>query len=233
MKKVFALSFLLACLLGIATTSCKSTSDDPGFDPDKIYYDFVTLEGKSSTGTTFTFQKMGDSPMITLTTSQIIKGDDIKVGQRLMIGYSSDSGERYVSGNITVYAMISVFGPEIKEGTAASTGKWNSDRFMMVNLWRTGDYINVMGLANYTSRPRVFDLYLDSTTADSEYPELHIVYTTDIDTQRQIDLLGSFNISSIWNKPGCKGVKISYRGDLGESSTTITKDNPSEIRPAE
>lgn len=229
MKKTFLAFLMMLLTLGLGLTSCSET-DNP-INVDDIVYDVVTIASTSSDGTTFTFRKLGDSPLITLTTNQAITGQNAQVGQRVLIGYVPDSGNRYESGSITLVAIAVAYGSEIKTGTSEPTSGWKSDPYTMVQLWRSGEFINVQLMAAFSSEPSAFDLYLDTTTADSEYPEFHVVFLRDFTSDVNRDVFGSYDISPVWNLGSCKGVKVFYNSNSGVQSSLITKNTSVEITP--
>lgn len=231
MKKTFLASLMMLITLGFGLSSC-SEADDPINFKD-IVYDVVTIAAKTPDGTTFTFRKLGDSPLITLTTDQAITGQSAQVGKRVVIGYVPE-GQRYESGTIKLVTIALAYGPELKSGTAESTSDWKSDPYTLVQLWRSGEYLNIQLLAAFSTEPSKFELYLDSNTADSEYPELHVVFRRDFTSEINRDVFGSYDISSIWNLGSCKGVKVFYNTTAGVQSSLITKETSAEItRPSD
>lgn len=104
LKNLFA-AFVAAVIF--FTTSCNTSEPGTG---TQIYIDIVTVQSRTETGTTFTCRKEADSPLATYFTSQVISGNFLKEGDRILIQYTADQG-RYVSGNINVFAATTTAAP--------------------------------------------------------------------------------------------------------------------------
>lgn len=224
---------MLAGAMLLGASSCNSDSDEP--TEIAMFNDFATYTS-SGTGSTFTLRKEGDSPLVTLTTSQNLPENQFKDGTRLFISYTPATGQQYMSGPITLIGAMNVEGsgstPE--EKTAAETSDWLSDAINVASLMRTGDYINVQFTGALGSQTAVVHLYADAATIYDEIPEYHLIYGpySGIATTTYV-FYGSWNIGNVWNRSTCKGIKVMYRnagGAMG-GSVTITKPNTGFVKP--
>ena len=73
---------LVYLLVVIILPSCKE--EEEPFNYGDFYYDMVTYVGDNSGKSVFTFQSYNDSPLITLTASNVSKPGMVK-GQRLLL----------------------------------------------------------------------------------------------------------------------------------------------------
>lgn len=202
-------AILFSCLCGtLLLSSCNS--DDPGND-ELSFVDIVTIESTGNVGSVVTLQKMGDSPLVTLTTPQQFDQAVFKPDTRVLIYYHPQSNEQYVSGPITIHSASPTYGegkkPEVK--TSAETNKWATGKVGLMAVWRTGKYLNMQFQATTAGEPRQVEMVADAMTLDSEVPHLHFIYEGTNGAQPQTyTFYGSWNIEEIWNKSGVKGVRI-------------------------
>ena len=86
---------MATAIVGIFT-SCSDDDNAPKI-PENIITDLVTIATIQEQGATFEFQKLEDSPTISLVAPNI-KFDSYlyKKGQRVLISYVPQGGERYV-----------------------------------------------------------------------------------------------------------------------------------------
>lgn len=222
---------LLSTLLAAAAILPSCNSDEP--EPIPIsFIDIVTLESSSPTGSTFTFRKIDDSPLITLTSNNLVStGDSVKRGLRLIMQYSPQSKKQYESGPVTIMGLSVAFGEgkQIKLATPEQTHNWASDNITVNNMWRSGEYLNLGIVGRTESDPRQYCLLIDSVTMETPVPEAHIIFEGTMGSQyaQQVLLYASYDISNIWNNPKYTGLKvIAYDG----SSKTISK-GPSSLQP--
>lgn len=234
-RKLSTMVLAAALLMGIS--ACNSGSDD---NPSGtiLFTDIVTYNGTGTGGSTFTFNKEGDSPTITLTSSQSLSTADFKSGSRIIIQYAPESGVQYQSGPITLVAAANIEGQgqNVAESTAEQAGNWNSDPINVSALFRAGDYLNVQFTGALGTQTAVTKLVVDANTLDSDYPVLHLIYGPHTGLMDKTYLFyGSWNISPVWNRSSCKGIKVLYKnagGAIG-GSVTITKTVSGPIKPGD
>lgn len=213
--------------------SCNSDNDEPDPSPT-IYTNIVSYEEGTSGGSTFTYRERGDSPLITLYSSQALKAETFKVGTRIIIQYTSESTDQNQDRQITLLAAANVEGQgkAVESATAESTNNWNSDGVAVQALYRSGDFVDVQFTGYLGDQQAKAAMYVDETTLDSEQPQLHLIFGpySGMVTTPYI-FYGSWNIANIWNLPNVKSVKVNFNGTgaIG-SSVVLTKD--SDIRPS-
>lgn len=227
-------------LLGLAAavfmlSSCNSSNDDPN-NGKNVFLNVATLDYSTSIGSKLSLQEIDDSPVITLTTNQQFDPKVFKQGKRLVLVYSSESNEQYVSGPIEVYsaAMTLGEGDPAKTKTAQELKELASEKITMTSVWRTGKYLN-FAFKGISAGDPVCDLYVDEATVGTATPEFHIYYkqTTGAGTAEH-DFFGSYDISTWWNPSTTESIKVFYvDSDFGgEAVKTIVK-KPAEITPNE
>jgi len=213
--------YLILATVLLSLGSCNSG----GSEAVAYFTDIVTLDSSTENGSVMSFRELNDSPVITLTTSTPLSKEQI--GKRIVILYSPiGTLEHGVSGNINILDAAVTYGGGAAplDAVVDSLDNWKSDQVTLMQAYRSGKYLNLgMVLPTYTSLEK-FRCYIDITTLDSEYPEIHVVYKAKdgYDTVSS-NFFGSYDISNIWNRPGVKGLKVLYNG-LNESSTTIEKN---------
>lgn len=218
---------LLPVLLLPALSSC----GDKGVDGEvpMPLTDIVTYNGKVDGVTTFTFQKIDDTPLLTLTAPGFnLDEDSYPTGTRMLLRYVPAGGTgAYSSGEITPLGGYVITQSNVVTEWREEYSGWNHDPVYVYSLWRTGEYINMRVRLTYSSEPRLFCVALDPETADSDWPELYLVHTfgKDIDGHER-EYYASFSIASVWERSDVKGV-IMHVADtnLDKHIFTFAKSN--------
>lgn len=207
---------LLICVIVLSLCGCKDKQTE---EPQVPYLTLVTYAGTDETlqVSTFTYQAIDDSPLITLTANWI-PTSELTPGERIYINYYADAYG--VSGPIELRQVVSVIGwqPTVKE---APFPLGNVD-ITPVTVWRSGPYLNARIDAMITRDPVTVEFALDKSTADKPMPIFYL-YVNQQDLS-QIEAYWrtatlSYDISSVWSKPDCTGVQVVYRGLYGAEST--------------
>ena len=214
------------CLF-LAASALAMSACSNGSDSSTVYYtDIVTLDASSASGSVMTYQDKNDSPVVTLTTTTPLS--EKQVGKRIVIIYSPiGTLEHGVSGSINLVNAGMTFGGGAAplDAVADTLDNWNSDQVSYMQAYRSGKYLNMGMILSTTEMPEKLRCYLDVTTADNEYPELHLVYKAKPGYDSQsANFFASYDISSIWNRPGVKGFKVLFNGATS-SSVTIEKES--------
>lgn len=236
MKKIKVLKWfapvVMVILAASAVTSCNSKSEF--VLDDNWMYDMVTLVQSNDDGSVVTLQKDGDSRLVTLTFTNRIDTTKAPIGSRIWIAYWPMSGVAYTSGPADLKAWRWVYNAKIQEGTKDSTHQWMTKQQEVQNMWRTGNWLNVVTYCSYTNEaPKEYRLVVDSTTLDSEYPEAYLLYDDDQNPQTAQTLLfyASFDISSVWNLPHVKGLRVTASGYDGKYMRTFIKPVDDVLQP--
>lgn len=232
-------NFLIACLavvtIGLASTGCNDDKK-PTYPVDDTLFDIVTLTATNDDGFTVTTRKIDDSPLVTLTAAnKKIDQNLVKVGDRFLLNYIPESGIQYKSGPITAIAYRPILNAKIIEGTQAEHNSWITEAQDIVSMWRTGDFINVYALAPYSQKPAKYELVVDKATLEDEIPQAYLIFLSDNKYESAPQAhYATFDISSVWNKPGVRGLRISTAGISTPTTTQIfTKEDNETIRPNE
>lgn len=231
-KLTSTLGAILAFLLiGVMSTSCNS-DDNNNMLPSDMCVDFATFVKTSDKGSVFTLRKSGDSELVTLTAAVKIDSEKLKPETRVIIHYTPSGGQKpYESGPINLYGIT-----EIQNGTPESESletikSWPSEKFKMMSITRSGEYLDVWAELSFSSKPTRFTLAVDEATINDEYPELYLVFTSDNQIGRIRQYYASFKLSSVWDLSTCKGVKVNYDGVNGSESVTFKKEDRKPLEP--
>ena len=227
MKRLTA--YLLPTAL-LALSACNS--NDPS-DPaeNNVEWNIVTYEGTENSVSTFTYQLLNDSPLITLT-AEGKPTTPLDKGQRLLAGYINPTpGE---SNKVTIKAMAKTFGPELLEieRQPASMG----DAIYVASVWRTGKWLNLhaaINTSNGDTNGKV-TLSVDKATIGNDYPDLYVIYKpSDQGTELiQKDAYGSWDIESVWQLESTKGLIVHfYSLNVPSNQQKLDKDVAAEITP--
>ncbi len=224
--------YLILAAAALSLGSCNSDSDSPSAG---MYMDIVTLKSTDQQGSIMTYNQEDDSPLVTLSCSQAFSKE--QVGKRIVVIYQPINGLAHgESGPVNVIQAGTVFGSGAEPVPAVvdTLDAWYSDHITYLQAYRAGHYLNIAMRfdANPSIPPKKFECYVDESTLESDYPELHIVYKGNNDiNQQELSYMGSYDISSIWSNRKVCGIKLLYNGIDG-SSITIEKTN-GIIKPME
>lgn len=196
---VFCISMLASCLN-------RGTIDG---EVEMSFTDVATYEGRlPGDSMKFTLRQNDDSPLVTLACQGHFK-DSVACGQRMVITYIPESGKAYTSGTAYLVGAAEISGGMSVSGDIADYPLWNRDSVYVYSMWRTGEYINLHSRLVYSKKPRVLKMLVDSATADSAVPTAYVVHCLDTVTDyHDRAYYVSWDIKEIWEKPGCKGLKV-------------------------
>lgn len=187
--------YLILAAAALSLGSCNSG----GSEAVAYYTDIVTLDATNSGGSVLTFQVLNDSPLVTLTTNA--KLSESYVGKRIVVIYSPVGTLKHgVSGQVNLVEAGLTFGGGAAPLNAVvdSLDNWSSDEVRYMQAYRSGRYLNLGMTLPTTAMPEKFQCYLDVTTADSEYPELHVVFKAKPGYDSQTtNFFGSYDIAAL------------------------------------
>lgn len=218
--------YLVLAAAALSFGACNNDSNEAV----AYFTDIVTLDSSSDKGSVMTFRELNDSPVITLTSAQPFNKD--QVGKRIVIVYSPiGTIEHAVSGNVNIIDAAPTFGGGAAPTDAVvdSLDNWKSDEISFMQAYRSGKYLNLGMILPTNSSLEKFRCYIDVTTLDNEYPEIHVVYKAKVGYDMGSgNFFGSYDISSIWNRPGVKGLKVLYKG-YNNGTATIEKTPATDL----
>lgn len=234
---------MILCLVaGVVLSACNKNSDSPSpVIPTDARYDYVTLVTTGKASTTFSMQVSAESEVLTLVANTSLADiQTLKAGDRLIIAFKpvDGVGAELKSGQITLYGYRLLNSTEQMLQTPGQDdfAQMLSVPVEMNTLFRTGQYINTQ-LEIYGQRPvdpSKFILVLDPSTVNDEYPSLELILEPGPDNvgENLHTYYGSFDISPVWNRKTCKGVRISYVTRQGVRTDTFSRGGHETIRPA-
>lgn len=198
---------LITALLAFSLASC----DEDGVDGpvEMTCTDMVTFVGNINDKATFTFQKMDDSPEITLTAQSAINTDRVTNGTRMLISYIPYDNKAYTSGPMTLLGARIVTQSPIVTEWREEYDNWDKDKVYAYSVWRTGSYINVHVRLTYSTEPRLFCLAVAPSTVESAWPDVYLVHTLNdkIDNHDRA-YYASFDINEVWDRPYVEGIRL-------------------------
>jgi len=229
-KSIHILAALIMPL--IALTGCNDDNDKTTPTTD-LFSVFATLDSTNDNGSVFTTCEKDDSPLVTLTSNKKFDTKNVTVGNRYLISYTNGTQNAYKSGAIELYAIQQVANGKVQTSTAAEIQRLSSDPIAVKYIERTGTYINLQCSAPINTQAKVFNLYADKESLDTESAELYLCFESDnSNAMADKQFFGSFDIATILNNPDYKQITIHYRGATGSAIFTISRGNVS-IKPVE
>lgn len=220
MKKINYLLLMLAVILGFGLTACND--DDNNNNNGSSYTAFVTLAVCNDNGATFTTTLGDDTKPVAYTTNMRLTGERYKVGQRYIIQFTIDTPVA-MGGAINLLNVYDIFNGDVKSASAAEIKELTTDPIDINMVQRDGDFLNIQATAYAGRDPKTFALYVDEATIDNEMPDVYVGYQIKNGASNAYVLYGSFGISSLWSKPGCKGLNFHYRQNDEDQILKIEK----------
>ena len=204
MKHLSHLPILLITAI-LALTSC-----DKQEDIDRAYtdyrYDIVTYLGVNETGAVFEYLGHGDSATVKLQSRVTVK--DVKTHQRVLLRYDFADKATGAERDINVYGCNSIFSDSLRQ-TQASPDSLPRHEVKLRSLWRTGEFINLHCMVEYTAKARTFMLVADGNTLKDDTVHCYLVH--DLRGERATfwrDCYASFNVGALWRKDSFHCLRI-------------------------
>lgn len=204
MRRLHYLYILLLTAL-VAFSSC-----DKQEDIDRAYtdyrYDIVTYMGQNATGAVFEYLGHGDSAAVTLQSR--VSVSEVKVNQRVLLRYDFDDAIAGGNRNISVYSCNSIISDSLRM-TKTAPDSLPHDLIKLRSLWRTGEFINLHCMVEYTNKARTFMLVADGNTLTNDTVDCYLVH----DLRGEFgtfwrDCYASFNVGALWRKTTFKCMRI-------------------------
>lgn len=204
MKHLRHLPILLITAI-LALTSC-----DKQEDIDRAYtdyrYDIVTYLGVNETGAVFEYLGHGDSASVKLQSR--VSVSDVKTHQRVLLRYDFADKATGAERDINVYGCNGIFSDSLRQ-TQASPDSLPRHEVKLRSLWRTGEFINLHCMVEYTAKARTFMLVADGNTLKDDTVHCYLVH--DLRGERATfwrDCYASFNVGALWRKDSFHCLRI-------------------------
>lgn len=223
---------LLIGAAALLATACSDDDNNTNNPLDGTFSTFVTYEGSSDEGSSFTVTEPGTTRLSTFTSTKTFptEGENaLQPHTRVLIYYKNESNKRYQSGYINLRGIAKIFNGDAPIKPQSDITGLRTDMIDVQEAELSGTYINVVAAANATT-PAVFDVYIDEATVEEEYPRAYVVFRTDSPNARQRMLYGSFDIAEVWNRATCRGIELHYMTIAGKKTATFPKGSQS-IKP--
>lgn len=217
--------FPLIFLAALALLGC---SKNESADVDPIVQNIVTYEATSDDGTvsTFSFQAVDDSPLITISATWSPPAD-LLPGTRLLATYSTTTPS--VSGAVELRGLQTIPGG-IPIDTCA-IANLSSEGIGLRSIWRSGQYLNLTGSVYFTGNAGDVSLLVDSLSLSQPDVDAWIHVGIDpnnpnVGSSAPRSLVASWNIAEIWNNPLLQTLRIHYKSTSNKiESININKNN--------
>ena len=133
------------------------SEDDDAYSYGDFLYELVTYEGSEEGKAVFTYQSYNDSPLVTLTASNV-KSVDAPKGQRMLLNYVIEQSLAANDQVVTVKGLAKVNTDTIAVVESSKLDTTKMDPVKVASVWRTGNYLNVRCKVLYTETPRMMGL---------------------------------------------------------------------------
>lgn len=230
--KAIAIAIISALMLGI--TSCNTDSDGYNTEMSTVMV-FATLKSVNTNSCSFTFQEKDDSPEVTVTCAAQLNSN-YTVGKRYIVIYLTDNEDPFTSGPVTLQSIVDIYNGDIQSASATQIAGLNNLTVKTATPSRSGEYINVVSESTrggFTTSEVTYNIYVDETTIDNEIPDAYVVLgSTGTSYTTTTNYYGSFNISSVWNRTTCRGLKVHYTNSSYESAEVTFEKTGIDLVPS-
>ena len=217
-----------AFITAIMTLTLGSCGEDGVDGPvEMTCTDIVTFAGNIGNRATFTFQKMDDSPEITLTAQSALSAAVVEPGTSMLISYIPHDNMSYTSGPVTLLGGRQVTQSSVVTEWREEYDNWDKDKVYVYSAWRTGKYINVHVRLTYSPEPRLFCLAEAPSSAGTAWPDVYLVHAMDgeVDNHDRA-YYASFDINEVWARPEVEGIRLHIaNSNLDKQIFTFAKSN--------
>lgn len=203
---------IILCAI-LAVTSCRKTGsiDTPVTDTRR---DFVTIKSISENGDVmFELQERDDSPKFNL----YAKGADsesLKPNKRVVINYYETNRRNESERDVAILSYISTHSDSIRQAPLEKIQSYKSNPIQLTSMWRSGEFINIACLVQYTGKTRLNELVIDSSTLDNEVVEAYLIDDLMNNTGAFYrKMYASYNIAAVWKRAKVRGLRI-YVNDM-------------------
>ena len=194
---------LLIALL-VAFTAC-----DKQEDIDRAYtdyrYDIVTYLGQNSTGALFEYLGRGDSASVKYQSR--VSVSEVKANERVLLRYDFSDKVTGPQRDITVYGCSRIINDSLRQSMSPDSLPRHEVRLR--SLWRTGEFINLHCLVEYTGKARSLMLVADGQTLEDD--TVHCYLTHDLRGEAGTfwrDCYASFNVGALWKRATVRCLRV-------------------------
>lgn len=212
-------------------TSCNSDSDEPA---QAMFSAVVTYQGSFGNGSSYEYMGGAETQPLTLVSTHTLSADYVKAGDRLAIYfYTSTDSLPTKSGAIDLQAVQRIQNGQVRVMPADSIAAWQDVATPMTAMWRTGNYINMLMLAEAQAQTNLnaFSLYADPRTLNDDYPELYLINHTSEFAIPNTEYIASFNINTVLDAYTCKGVIIKVKNSNMDRTEYKFSKGPGDGKP--
>ena len=194
---------LLIALL-VAFTAC-----DKQEDIDRAYtdyrYDIVTYLGQNSTGALFEYLGRGDSASVKYQSR--VSVSEVKANERVLLRYDFTDKVTGPQRDIMVYGCSRIINDSLRQSMSPDSLPRHEVRLR--SLWRTGEFINLHCLVEYTGKARSLMLVADGQTLEDD--TVHCYLTHDLRGEAGTfwrDCYASFNVGALWKRSTVRCLRV-------------------------
>lgn len=197
---------LLAVAALLAMVACRN--DEPGGHENDTRLDIVTFDYDDGSASTFTMQEHEDSPLITLVAPGVTNLK-LKKGERTTLHYYELSAESNYKRTIKVNYSIHTIFDTIRVASKQKIDEYTNNPIQLKSVWRTGCFININALAQYTGETRKLGLIIDESTVNNDVVDAYLIDDIlDADGLFYRRALISVYTGNLWQKYHCSTLRV-------------------------
>lgn len=185
-------------------TGCSNDEQPPAID---FQFNMVTYNGMAG-GANFSYQSYDDSPEIILRAPDI-KNINMRVGQRTMMNYVVIKEETANIQDISIRGVANVLFDSLRVSSLENINQLPNNPMQLKSVWRTGNFINLNCLLQYTGQARQFMMIMDRETWHNEIVDVYVIDNVmNAETYFYRKAYGSFFVGNVWNLSTCRTLRV-------------------------
>lgn len=213
-------------LTAIAAATLTACDDEPSQEvANPTNLTLVTLSQYTSSGMVMTYRTGETTPLISLTTPLRFDTAQIKLHDRVIIGYDIPDGRpANTDGPITLLSYRTVYNDTIRPATRDILANWSIAPVSQTQVWRTGNYINAVAYVPLVQPMQYLTLWADEATIENGECTMYLTLSNPMtEPAQRADVYSSFNIKPFLRRhPDVTTFKINVASAYGEPLVTFS-----------
>lgn len=196
----------IVILISVVAFFTGCSSDEPSAASD-FQFNMVTYTGMAD-GAIFSYQAYDDSPEIILRAADV-KNVDMRIGQRTMMNYVVTGEATRNIRDISIRGVSHVLFDSLRMSSIDNINGYPNNPMQLKSIWRTGNFININCLLQYTGRPRQFAMIMDKDTWHEEIVDVYVIDNVmGAETYFYRKAYASFFVGNVWYLPTCRTLRV-------------------------
>lgn len=133
----------------------------------------------------------------------------MRIGQRTMVNYVVTGEATRNIRDISIRGVSHVLFDSLRMSSIDNINGYPNNPMQLKSIWRTGNFININCLLQYTGRPRQFAMIMDKDTWHEEIVDVYVIDNVmGAETYFYRKAYASFFVGNVWYLPTCRTLRV-------------------------